>query len=79
LSKSTPTPVVKASFPNVTDLIRCLSDIKPVASDVYTAITEYKKGTEEGKEKAKQALIDLAKVGVVMGTDCYKVIQELLA
>lgn len=72
-----PTPAVNA-FPDIKDLYRCLTDIKPVATDIYTAITEYKKGTPEGKDNAKKALIDLAQKGVVMGTDCYKVIQEIL-
>lgn len=75
LTQSTP---VSGSFPNVKDLLKCLADVKPVALDIYTAITEYKKGTEEGKKKAKEALINLAEVGIVMGTDCYKVIEEIL-
>lgn len=77
-AKLTETTSVVGSFPNITDLLRCLADIKPVASDIYTAITEYKKGTEESKQKAKEALLELAKVGIVMGTDCYKVIGEIL-
>jgi hypothetical protein len=60
------------------DLLKCLEDIKPVAIDIYTAITEYKKGTPEGKQKALAALLDLTTKGVIMGTDCYKVISQFL-
>ena len=77
-AKLTESTIIESSFPNIKDLLKCLIDIKPVAADVYNAITEYKKGTAEGKQKAKEALIDLAKTGIVMGTDCYKVIQEIL-
>ena len=81
LNESTPaltTPSIKASFPNIKDLIKCAEDIKPVAKDVYTAYTEYKKGTDEGKANAKKLLLQIAQEAYVMGTDCYKVIQEML-
>lgn len=71
------TPVV-GSFPSITDLLKCLKDAKPVAEDIYAAYKEYKKGTPEGKQKAKEALIELAQNALVLGTDCYKVIQEIL-
>jgi len=75
LTESTP---VLASFPSITDLLKCFNDAKPVAEEIYTAINEYRKGTDEGKQKAKEALIALAKDAVVMGSSCYKVIEEIL-
>jgi len=77
-AKLTKSETIVGAFPNFGDLMKCLADLKPVAEDIYTAITEWKKGTDEGKSKAKQALIDLAKSGYLMGTDCYKVIEEIM-
>jgi hypothetical protein len=83
MSESTPakltasTPSLK-SFPSIKDLIKCAEDIKPVATDIYNAYEEYKKGTEEGKENAKKLLVKILEESVVMGTDCYKVISEII-
>ena len=51
LNESAPaktTPSLKG-FPSIKDLIKCATDIKPVATDIYTAYEEYEKGTDEGK------------------------------
>ena len=72
------TPQLGAHFPNLKDLLRCAEDIKPVASDVYHAIVEYKKGTDEGKSNAIALLKKIAEESIPMGTDCYKVIKEII-
>ena len=44
------TPALGA-FPNLKDLLKCAEDIKPVATDLYKAYTEYKKGTDENMDE----------------------------
>ena len=65
-------------FPKIEDLLKCAEDIKPVATDLLKAYTEYKKGTSEGKSNARELLLQIAEEAGVMGTDCWKVIQEIL-
>ena len=79
LTESAPADIPnEMSFPSVTDLWKCLSDIKPFASDVYEAIQFWRKGDEESKSKAKELLVKIGLEGVNLGKDCYKVIEEIL-
>lgn len=79
LTESAPADIPnEMSFPSVTDLWKCLSDIKPFASDVYEAIQLWRKGDEESKSKAKELLVKIGLEGVTLGKDCYKVIEEIL-
>ena len=80
LTQSAPAEVPNetASFPSITDLWKCLSEVKPFASDVYDAIQLWRKGDEESKAKAKELLVKIGIEGVSMAKDCYKVIEEIL-
>ena len=75
LTSSIPT---LGAFPSMGDLLKCAEDVKPVATDLYDAYTQYKTGTDEGMKKARELLVKIAEESVKMGTDCYKVIEEIL-
>ena len=70
--------VTSRGLPNVTDLLKCLTEGNEVVTHVVEAVKEYKKGTEEGKKKALEILTGLLASGLALGQDCYKVVQELL-
>lgn len=65
--------------PSIKDLLKCISDIKPVAYDVKEIIELWTKGDADSKKKILEILPRIATEGIAMGTDCYKVIQEILS
>jgi hypothetical protein len=61
--------------PSVTDIIKCISDIKPVAGEVVEIVTALKNGDTS---KITEVLLQLAKDGYQLGTDCAKVIEDIV-
>jgi hypothetical protein len=59
----------------IVDVVKCIQDVKPVSIDIELIIQDYKNGNEEALQ---QALLQLSVDGYKLGTDCYKVIHEIL-
>ncbi len=65
-------PLVQSVSPS--DVLKCIYDLKPVASDVIDLVKMIKGGEKSDIEKL---LVKLAADGVTLGEACWKVIQEL--
>ncbi len=62
-------------IPNIKDLIKCVGDIKPFAADLVAAVKAWKNGD---KSAVIALLPKILQEGVVLGTDCSKVIKEII-
>ena len=62
-------------IPSISTIIDCIKTIKPLATDILNAVTNFKDGdVKAGLDNVEQASIDV----VNLGFTCYKVIEEIL-
>lgn len=73
--ETTPAQKTELAFPSPTDIFKCISDIKPVITDITQLVEAVTNGD---KEQITNILLNLAKDGYQLGVDCAKILQELL-
>ena len=63
-------------MPAIGDIINCIKAIKPLATDIYNAVTLYQKGdTKNALNALEQASVD----ALSMGFSCWKVISDIIS
>ena len=56
------------------DLMKCVSDIRPVVSDVIDIVKSYKDGDKSAIEKL---ILKITADGLTLSKDCWKIIEDL--
>lgn len=63
-------------MPSINDIITCVKAVKPLATDIYNAVTSFEKGDSgAGISAIEKALAD----GASLGFSCYQVINDIIS
>ena len=68
----TPAVNVELAFPSISDIIKCVEDIKPLVKDVLEAVNDIKAGNTQA---ALELLPRLAAEGTALVLDCGKIVK----